>query len=552
MTQRVTLVFQKSESRQENTESADASSKAYPSKSVGRDKADAQKEFPKQQCLEKLPPGEEGQLTFPITKALKDRPWLGMPERIRFDVVAELAQAGSFQTTSAIQPAPKKQSVELEVQPVVPVWLQVLAGLVGLAAVTTTWWLNPRSYHVAPINAVRLIGNETTVVSGSSDQTLRRWDVVETPFYPGGVRPVHRQLLAQTGKAIRVIRESPLREGQIAVGLESGDIELWEVSPPRRIQTLFEGSDRVFDLDFSTDGRYLFSGHGSGLVRLWDLQDDQPDSHRQLMTGVAVSAVVTLNGEAESNMQSGAQSETQSETQPETQSGEPSRGQSWVAIAGQYDTLLIWDWQKNRAYRLNYPPSGTLSTRVSQSSLHGLAESHKDNYITSLATTADSRLLAVLDNRGHVSLWDVAKIADCIKNQTTPLSPSPKDKEGNEFLSVTCEPDTRLDYPSISLPDETIRAIALSPDGCYLTTAGDNGHLVLWSLGPSRSKIPVARYRHTPMRSVDIERSSKDELLIAAGGPRNRVTLHRHRLGQNSDLGCATTNVASDGTVSPP
>lgn len=445
--------------------------------------------------LEKLLPGQSEQVSLSIPHR---RNWVGWPRRYIYSAVAQLSVAENGGPSHSIQPVPQRHPLAVTVKPVLPVWLQMAGGLVALLGLAAIGWLTPGQHHRAPVNSVRLIGNGTTVVSGSSDQTLRRWDVAVSPWQRLRSQLWYREKIAKTDRAIWVIEASPFRDSQLAVGLESGDIELWEVSPPQRIHHIFEGSDRVFDLAFTADAQHLFSGHGSGLVRQWDVQTSKVTQH-QLNNGKAIAALATLE----------------------------LNGRSVVAIGGQYNTLLLWDWEADQTYSIDYSPAEGPAPLVESSA----------NYITSLAATNDSRLLLVADNRGYISLWPQELLIQCL-NQLPVGSPS------SPPSPVSCQrPQGWSAQRPISLDSQGIRALALSNDvandGCYhLAIASNSGHLHLHSLNSSNTPaelsaqgIVLAHYPGTPIRALDIQQIQAQELLIAANGPGNDVRLHRYRSG---------------------
>ncbi|PSN10765.1 hypothetical protein C7293_26900 [filamentous cyanobacterium CCT1] len=441
--------------------------------------------------IHQLLPGCHEQLSLSIQHS---RPWLGWPHHYVYSALTTLSVAKAGITSAPIQPVPQQQTLTVEVKPILPGWLQIAGALASLLGIAAAWWLMPGTHHLAPVNSVQLIGNTTTVVSGSSDQTLRRWNVVEAPWQALRSRLLHRELIAETNKSIQVIEASPFRDSQIAVGLESGDIELWNVSPPQLIHEIFEGSDRIFDLAFTPDAHSLFSGHGSGQVREWNLQSAEFNLERQLATGVAIAALAVLQIDQ----------------------------RSVVAVGGQYNTLLLWNLDNGQAYQLKYAPFGTTADVQSQA-----------NYITSLATTKDSSLLAVADNRGYISLWPQEILSSCLNQQPN----APSSSQPNAFQPIPCQQEQAPPPPTFIHADgQGIRAIALSNDGCYLATADNSGQLLLWPITTSErgektlaDSITIAHYPSTPIRTIDIEQVKQQELLIAANGPGNRVSIHRHR-----------------------
>jgi WD40 repeat protein len=430
----------------------------------------------------------------------KPRPWLGWGQRYQFAAVPVLTNAHSGAPSEPIYADPSVRTLDLEVRPMMPFLLQLLGGLLGLLVLTLLWWLSsPRSVHLAPVNSVRIISNETTVVSGSSDQTVRRWDINPRRWIVDRRRLSYRGTIAdaeQTGKAVRVIREIPQREGQIAVGLENGEMQLWRVSSPQaNSPTSISGSvDRVFDLDFTPDSRHLFSGHGSGFVRRWNRSGTSyAPAREQLAFGSAISAlaVIDLSG---------------------IDALPPDR--TLVAVAGQYNKFVLWDWERDRDYEVRY-----WNRTIAQASPTGAIEIvqpviGKYDYINSLTVAKNAPVLATADNRGFITLWDVAALHQC----TTSASTSP------------CEIEP-LDQWQASRRGQSVRSIALSDDGCYLASTGDDGRVVLWLLRDRRRDAPhstqIEAFPGTALRAVDIKRPSANYVLVAFNAPENQVRVYR-------------------------
>ena len=136
----------------------------------------------------------------------RNRPWWGWGDTYRFEAVPILKNANSGDPSTPISavlkndpsapyPLPNLQVLELQVRPLIPFWLQLGVGIIGLLLLALRGWLDPGVHHAAPVNTVRIIGNETTVVSGSSDQTIQRWDISPVPWLGGQYRLAHREAL---------------------------------------------------------------------------------------------------------------------------------------------------------------------------------------------------------------------------------------------------------------------------------------------------------------------------------------------------------------------
>lgn len=404
-----------------------------------------------------LNPGETAILNLLVTKK---RPPLGLPQRLQFEVAAVTSDERADIRND-------DQMLELRVQPRLPVWAQALAAVVLLALLG--WLFSHRTQgHTAPVNSVRFSGDATQVISGASDQTVRRWRVNNDRLEPSGI-------LAKTdNKAVRTIRYKPIHNNLVAAGLENGEIQLWQVRPggvttPSKtpFKTLsYQKADRVLSLAFSKDSNYLFSGHGSGLVLQWEIDQagassESPINEKQL--NFAISDLALLGGE------------------------------KTLAIAGRYNRLVLWNWMNKQLYSLAYP------------------QGDQNNYILSLAT-ADNRpqLLATADNQGSITTWNLAQ---CLNKATK-----------------GCE--KRLDQWNRGHNGKPVRSLAFSADGCYLASTGDDGRAVLWALTGAGKRHPdLAKGREmgrvsTKLNSVGLT-SNEGEIRVVSGGDDNQVRLYR-------------------------
>ncbi|NJM22202.1 MAG: hypothetical protein HC907_27575 [Richelia sp. SM1_7_0] len=106
---------------------------------------------------------------------------------------------------------PKTQRLVLNVSPTIPFWLQLL-GLISIPLLIISlfnYFTFPR--HDAPVTSIGISDLGGTVISGSSDRTIRRWQVDDSWF--GNNRGLKfEDILAKDSdipKAVRVIRFLP-------------------------------------------------------------------------------------------------------------------------------------------------------------------------------------------------------------------------------------------------------------------------------------------------------------------------------------------------------
>lgn len=379
------------------------------------------------------------------------RPWFGWRKR-------KVLQAQALTNDNRIEVFNDTQTLTLEVLPLIHEGAQLggLAMALLLSLGLGNWLLNLSQQHKNTINTVRFNGVATEVISGANDQTVRSWSVKGNKLEPEGI-------LAQTDKAVRVIRYRPVNNDRIAVGYENGQIQLIDlltgVAEPPFTANL---DDRVFDLTFTKDSRALFSGHGSGQVVEWNL-DKGITKHSSIVkkqqVGFAVNALA-LVGEADSHL----------------------------AIAGRFNQLTLWDLKTNKLHQIT-------------------ANGSDKNYILSLATS-DSKpnMLVTGDNQGKIKVW-------------------------NMRACLTSKDDCQV-VDEWNADAQSVRAVALSNDGCYLASAGEDGEAKLWTLNArgERSKDNLAGKVITTsaktLTSIDIVRNS-DGVSVTTGGEDRQVTIHQ-------------------------
>ena len=108
--------------------------------------------------------------------------------------------------------------------------------------------------HTDSVNAVVFSPDRTTLASGSSDGTVKLWDVSR------------RELLATLeGHGDRVMAVAFSHDGTLASGSLNG-IKLWDVATRNETATL----QGIAPVAFSPDGTLLASGSGNRTIALWD------------------------------------------------------------------------------------------------------------------------------------------------------------------------------------------------------------------------------------------------------------------------------------------
>jgi hypothetical protein len=394
------------------------------------------------------------------------RRWFGLDRKCLFEIKGVTSEP-------QIVVRHDTQLIKLILHPVFPLWLQFLSLLGLLWLVWGGSCLNPHNSwcgHTAAVNSVRFNGVGDKLASGSDDQLMLDWRV------DGFANPFLKQntgTIGKPGKAVRVVRYRPVNNDRLAVGLENGEIQIWNALTGNRepLQSFTNRpDDRVFDLVFTPDSRSLFSGHGSGAVVQWNLEGSgaatEPTKQREQQVGFAVNAL-GLVGEAGSHL----------------------------AIGGRFNQLMLWNLKTNTLRSIN-------NGRGSEA-----------NYILSLATASNKPfLLASADNQGTVKVWNLRPCltgsADCqLLDEWTP----DKAVRSIAFSADGC-------YLASAGDDGRAMLWSLNPTGDRSGRDLDGKEL-----GKSSQSL----------NSIDVVRV-KDEVLVTSGGDDHQVKLYRTKVGRSN------------------
>ncbi|CAI8820069.1 dynein assembly factor with WDR repeat domains 1 [Pseudomonas sp. IT-194MI4] len=355
----------------------------------------------------------------------------------------------------------------------------MLAAMVGKSDVKKLWNSD------GAITAVAFSPDNSRIVSGSTDHTLRLWDA-----HSG--QAIGASLKGHEG-AVTSVAFSP-DGSRIVSGSSDKTLRMWDAHSGQQIGEPLRGhEDEVLSVDFSHDGNRIVSGSMDQTLRLWDAHSGQPigaplRGHEDLVMSVAFS--------------------------PD--------GSRIVSGSGD-NTLRLWDAHSGKP--IGRPLKGHIRGVVS------VAFSPDGHYIVS---GSDDKTLRIWDALSGKSLGDPFVGHERV---VTSVAFSP---DGSRVLSSSDDHvllmwDTHTGEPIGSLLHGSPRVswngtmkAAFSPDGTSIVSVADHS-LMLWNTNIGQMiGVPLEGHKR-PIASVSF---SPDGTRIVSGSMDKTLRLWDVRTGQ--------------------
>ena len=367
--------------------------------------------------------------------------------------------------------------------------------------------------HTAPIRSVAFTPDGTRAVSGSSDQTVRVWDLSSGQCLA---------TLEGHSNWVRSVAVSP--DGTRAVsGSDDQTVRVWDLSSGQCLATLEGHSDRVWSVAVSPDGTRAVSGSSDQTVRVWDLSSGQClatlEGHSNWVRSVAVSPDGTraVSGSDDQTVRVWDLSSGQCLATLEGHS-------NWVrsvavspdgtrAVSGSSDqTVRVWDLSSGqclatleghsaRVWSVAVSPDGTRAVSGSSdqtvrvwdlSSGQCLAtlEGHSDS-VWSVAVSPDGTRAVSGSSDQTVRVWDLSS-GQCLatleghSDSVLSVAVSP---DGTRAVSGSSDQTVRVwDLSSgqclatLEGHSNWVRSVAVSPDGTRAVSGSDDQTVRVWDL----------------------------------------------------------------------
>jgi WD40 repeat protein len=284
--------------------------------------------------------------------------------------------------------------------------------------------------HRGEVWALAFTPDRSSLISGADDHSIKIWDP--------GTGVLRSTLMGHTAlvASLAISRDGKL----LASASFDKAVRLWDVASGRPVAHLRGHTDRVRAVAFSPDGRYLASAGSDKTVRVWDVDRGETiavfHGHTDSVRALAFDSFGTL-----------------------------------VVSSSDDRTMRGFDFRACReAFSLPCP-----------------------NHNSALAFSPSGSLLASADDRGNLSIWDVATWT---RRRSTKASDAGVwglcfSPDGRTLAAACGDAKVRLWDPitgqvmlALEGHAQRVNAVVFAPDGATLASASHDGAIRLWRTEP--------------------------------------------------------------------
>jgi WD40 repeat protein len=344
--------------------------------------------------------------------------------------------------------------------------------------------------HTSPVLSVAFSPDGTRIVSGSNDQTVRVWDAESG---------MELRTLKGHADSVRSVAFSP--DGtRIVSGSDDETVRVWDADSGTELRTLKGHADSVWSVAFSPDGTRIVSGSHDHTVRVWDAESGTGlrtlKGHIDLVRSVAFSPDGT-------RIVSGSDDETvrvwdaDSGTVLQTLKGHTSLVLSVAfspdgtrIVSGSNDqTVRVWDAESGMELRtLKGHASSVLSVAFSPDG-------------TRIVSSAYDRTVRVWDAESGTGLRTLKGHTDWVRSVA--FSPDgTRIVSGSDDRTVRVwDADSGAELRTLKGHINLVRSVAFSPDGTRIVSGSYDKTVRVWD-AESGTELQTLKGHAGSVRSV--------------------------------------------------
>ncbi|BBE08287.1 HNWD1 protein [Mycoavidus cysteinexigens] len=369
------------------------------------------------------------------------------------------------------------------------------------------------------VHSIAFSPNNKWLACGKHDGTIQLWSIdKDTPALQHTLKEHEHNVLSIAFS----------QKGNLLASSDNETIKLWDLNDmPIFVHTLKGHTDRVLSIAFSTDDEWLASGSNDSIVKLWNVKkgtlEHSLEGHTSWVNSVAFSPDKNWLASASADKtiklwKLGADPKPQHTLEAHNYSVKDiafSQNSELLASASIDKTVKLWvvksgalqhifEGHSDSVEGVAFSPDGkwiassstdkTVRLRKVKQTPPPVLEGHTD-CIKSLAFSPNGKWFASSGADKTVNLWDAQThtLSRTFRGQeTVGFSPDNELALANHERIKLWSIETLLFKRSSTLKtliDSTICSIAFSPDSKWLTVAGEDETLELWSLEANTAKL---------------------------------------------------------------
>ncbi|EED12693.1 WD-repeat protein, putative [Talaromyces stipitatus ATCC 10500] len=409
--------------------------------------------------------------------------------------------------------SPKQSVVRKMYSDNIPKWI------CPLPQVEATWSSNLQTLtgHSESVNSVAFSSDGLTLASGSSDQTIKLWNV-----------KTGQELQTLTGHSGWVRSVAFSSDGStLASGSYDQTIKLWDVKTGQELQTLTGHSDLINSVAFSSDGSTLASGSYDKTIKLWDMKTGQElqtlTGHSESVNSVAFSfdGSTLASGSHDRtiklwNVKTGQELQTLTGHSDLINSVAFSFDGSTLASGSHYGTIKLWD----------------VKTGQELQTLTGHSES-----VNSVTFSSDGSTLASGSHDRTIKLWNVktGQELQTLTGHSDLINSVAFSSDGLTLASGSDDRTIKLWDVKTGQEPQTltghsgwVNSVVFSSDGSTLASGSDDQTIKLWDVKTGQELQTLTGHSE----SVNSVAFSSDGLTLASGSSDQTVKLWNVKTGQ--------------------